>query len=92
MIFVDFRDINLDVVETLTREQMKNVGGGDGSSGGGGCSTSTCTLYDGTYTFNGHCGSSYVNGSGSGTVSGQCGCGTVLGSYTPSGGVSHCAS
>jgi hypothetical protein len=71
------------IKNVLSRAEMRNImaGSGGGGSSGHGCSNSSCTVYDGIYTYPGLCGTGY----------GGCLCMTRIGQYTPNGGVSHCA-
>jgi hypothetical protein len=95
--------LQLGATEVLTRAQLKNVLGGDGSGDEGGpCLTTACSLTvqnsDGTYsTFSGNCATSVIITSGPTeippTTSTKCYCDAGLGSdyvVSSNGGVSRC--
>lgn len=84
-----FSKLSLDDAHILSREELKNVLGGDGYGGGGYgyCTINRpCSLYIGPGdTRQGVCN---MFGGGSGTY--MCGCETDYGVYEPISGTSHC--
>lgn len=81
---------SFDFDEILSRDQLKNILGGDPpASTGGPCPSNVCSVYSGGQVFWGNCNSGW--GGGSGTVM-PCSCETAFGVYTTPSGAYNCGS
>ncbi|MDR6804558.1 hypothetical protein J2Y44_001592 [Dyadobacter sp. BE32] len=81
---------SFDFDEILSRDQLKNILGGDPpASSGGSCSNNVCSVYAAGYTYWGNCASGW--GGGTGHVM-PCSCDTAYGPYTTSSGTYNCGS